>query len=98
MIAALAPRLLIRDKLEITDKFLVVQGRRQKYAIHFGSGNIQILPGNRYLCIVPDGAPKEATGLKLPFTGDGLLSIILAKAFLLVDESKIKDLTILSQL
>lgn len=98
LIAGLAPRLSIRDKLEVTDKFLVVTGKRQKYAIHFGSGNIQILPGNRYLCIVPDRTPAEADGLKLPFTGDGTLSTILAKAFLLTDESKITDKTILTQL
>jgi hypothetical protein len=50
------------------------------------------------LCIVPDRAPAETANLRLPFTGDGLLSTILAKAFLLVDEGKISDRTILSQL
>lgn len=94
----LKPRLAIADKLEITDRALVVQGRRHRYAIHFGSGNIQILPSNRYLCIIPDRAPADANDLKLPFAGDALLSMILAKAFLLVDESKIRDPTILSQL
>jgi hypothetical protein len=98
LIAWLMPRLSIAGKLEITDKFLIVEGKRQKYAIHFGSGNIQILPSNRYLCIVPDRAPAETANLRLPFTGDGLLSTILAKAFLLVDEGKISDRTILSQL
>lgn len=98
LLTKLAPKLSIADKLEIKDKFLIVQGKRQKYAIHFGSGNIQILPSNRYLCIVPDRTPPETTGLKLPFAGDGLFATILAKAFLLVDESKIKDQTILSQL
>jgi len=81
-------------RLEITDKFLIVRGIRQKYAIHFGSGNIQILPQNRYLCIVPNRTPREAQGLKLPFAGDTLLSIILAKAFLLADERQITDQTI----
>lgn len=98
LIATIAPRLSIRDKLEITEKFLVVEGKRQKYAIHFGSGNIQILPANRYLCIVPDRPPLETEKLRLPFAGDSLLSIILSKAFLLVDESRIKDETILRQL
>lgn len=96
--AWIAPKLSIAGKLEITDKFLVVQGKRQKYAIHFGSSNIQILPSNRYLCIVRDGAPKEARDIKLPFEGDSLFSTILSKAFLLVDEDKIKDETILRQL
>jgi hypothetical protein len=98
LIAALVPKLSIADKLEVTDKFLLVQGRKHKYAIHFGSSNIQIMPENRYLCIVPTRAPAEAEALKLPFAGDGLLSTILAKAFLLVDESKIRDKVILNQL
>jgi hypothetical protein len=98
LVSWIVPRLSIADKLEVTDKFLVVAGQRQSYAIHFGSGNIQIRPGNRYLCIVPSRDPAEMAGIKLPFTGDGVLSTILAKAFLLVDESKIKDPTILSQL
>lgn len=99
LISALAPRLAIAGKLEVTDKFLVVQGRRQKYAIHFGSSNIQILPSNRYLCIVPDrGGARASEKVVLPFAGDSLLSIILSKAFLLVDERQIKDETILRQL
>jgi hypothetical protein len=96
--AWIVPKLSIADRLEITDKFLVVQGKRQKYAIHFGSSNIQILPSNRYLCIVPGGTPKEARDIKLPFEGDSTFSTILSKAFLLVDEDKIKDETILRQL
>jgi hypothetical protein len=98
LIAGIAPRLSIADKLEIGEKALIVTGKRHKYAIHFGSANIQILPANRYLCIVPDRGPQEAEKIRLPFTGDGQLSTILAKAFLLVDESKIADPTILRQL
>lgn len=98
LISWIVPKLSIADRLEITDKALVVTGRKQRYAIHFGSANIQILPGNRYLCIVPNRDPTEAARLKLPFTGDDTLSAILSKAFLLVDESKITDRTILSQL
>jgi hypothetical protein len=94
----LVPKLSIAGKLEITDKFLIVQGKRQKYAIHFGSSNIQILPSNRYLCIVPDRAPKETQDIKLPFESDSLFSLILSKAFLLVNEDNIKDETILRQL
>lgn len=98
LIAGIAPRLSIADKLEIGEKALIVTGKRHKYAIHFGSTNIQILPANRYLCIVPDRGPAEAEKIRLPFTGDSQLSTILAKAFLLVDESKISDPTILRQL
>jgi hypothetical protein len=98
LIASIAPKLAIADRLEVGDKFLVVRGMRQKYAIHFGSSNIQILPSNRYLCIVPGRPPKGTENIKLPFAGDSLLSIILSKAFLLADESQITDPTILRQL
>jgi hypothetical protein len=36
--------------------------------------------------------------VQLPFEGDGTLSIILSKAFLLADDAKITDPTITSQL
>ncbi|MFA6112535.1 MAG: DUF4132 domain-containing protein [Sphingomonas sp.] len=98
LIAAIAPKLAIADKLEVSEKSLIVQGKKQKYAIHFGSSNIQILPSNRYLCIVPGRSPQEADKIKLPFAGDSLLSIILSKAFLLTDETQIKDPTIIAQL
>jgi hypothetical protein len=98
LISWIVPRLSIADRLEVTDKYLIVEGRRQRYAIHFGSGNVQSRPANRYLCIVPGRDPGETAAIKLPFTGDGVLSMILAKAFLLVDEDKITDPTILSQL
>lgn len=98
LIAGIAPRLSIASKLEIGEKALIVTGKRHKYAIHFGSANIQILPENRYLCIVPDRSPRESDNIRLPFTGDGQLSTILAKAFMLVDESKIEDPTIVRQL
>ncbi|MEM9311424.1 MAG: DUF4132 domain-containing protein [Pseudomonadota bacterium] len=98
LIAEIAPKLSIREKLEIGEKSLIITGNLHKYAIHFGSANIQIMPANRYLCIVPDRDPSEAKAIRLPFAGDAQLSTILAKAFMLVDESKIKDPTILSQL
>jgi hypothetical protein len=98
LIESLAPRLAIADRLEVTEKFLVVRGKRQKYAIHFGSSNIQILPSKRYLCIVPDRSPRGLEKVSLPFAGDSLLSIILSKAFLLADEDQIKDKSILAQL
>ena len=53
-------------------------------------------PG-RYLCIV-QGAGDTAERLALPFEGDRILSVILSKAFLLVNDTKIKDETIRRQL
>ena len=36
--------------------------------------------------------------LFLPFEGDGTLSVILSKAFMLAEDTKIKDATILRQI
>ena len=41
---------------------------------------------------------KQASNLTLPFEGDGMLSVILSKAFLLAADTKVKDPTILNQI
>lgn len=93
------PRLLIRDVAKIEGKFLVVNGKRHSYKIHIGSGNILIMPTDKYLCLVPGrGKDKKVENIYLPFEGDRGLSIVLSKAFMLADDDKIKDETILSQL
>jgi hypothetical protein len=56
-------------------------------------------PNDEYLCIVPDRGVKNLTeNLFLPFEGDNGLSIILSKAFLLAEDDKITDKTIVSQI
>lgn len=95
----LLPRLKIRDKAHIDGKFLIVDGKRHSYKIHIGSTNILIQPNDRYLCIVPGrGKDKTTDNIHLPFEGDRGLSIVLSKAFMLADDNKITDPTILSQL
>jgi hypothetical protein len=96
----LVPRLKIGKVSEIKGNFLVVKGHRHTYKIHLGSGNILMEPGDHYLCIVPDRSSKTmgASDVFLPFEGDAVLSIILSKAQLLMDDDKITDDTILRQL
>ncbi len=95
----LLPRLKLTEIAEIDGKFLIVQGKKNKYKIHIGSGNILIAPNDRYLCIVPGrGKDKKVDNVFLPFEGDNGLSIVLSKAFLLAEDHKITDPTILSQL
>ena len=97
----LVPRLKIAGQCSFADKFLVVKGSVRTYKIHLGSGNILMEPNDQYLCIVPDrGSASAKAGEKvfLPFEGDSTLSIILSKAFLLAEDQKIKDETILRQL
>ncbi|RYY09876.1 MAG: DUF4132 domain-containing protein, partial [Cytophagaceae bacterium] len=85
---------------EIKGNFLVVRGHRHVYKIHLGSGNILMEPNDQYLCIVPERSARTlgATDVFLPFEGDAVLSIILSKAQLLMDDDQITDETILRQL
>ncbi len=95
----LIPRLKIADRCSFTDKQLVVKGKLRTYYIHMGSGNIHMSPNNQYLCIVPGREQKVGPGkIFLPFEGDQLLSIILSKAFLLAEDDKIEDSSIVSQI
>ncbi|HEY7029833.1 MAG TPA: DUF4132 domain-containing protein [Thermomicrobiales bacterium] len=97
----LLPRLKIASRCSLADKFLVVRGDLRTYKIHLGSGNVLMEPNNQYLCIVPSrgaSAKDPAQGLLLPFEGDGMLTIILSKAFLLAGDTAITDPTIKRQI
>lgn len=96
----LVPRLRIGKVSEIKGNFLRVKGHHHTYKIHLGSGNILMEPNDQYLCIVPDRSAKTmgASNVFLPFEGDAVLSIILSKALLLMDDDKITDQTILRQI
>jgi hypothetical protein len=92
------PRLKISDRCQLEDRFLIVRGDLRSYKIHLGSGHILMTPNDQYLCIVPKQSTAGREHFFLPFEGDGTLSIILSKAFLLADDTKITDPTIISQL
>ena len=99
LLEALLPKLAIRDRCRIEDRFLWVRGHRATYKIHLGSGNVLMEPGSRYLCIVQGPAEKGSPSkIFLPFEGDRTLSMILSKAFLLAEDKKIKDPAIVRQL
>jgi hypothetical protein len=96
----LLPRLKLSSRCSLTDRFLVVRGDIRTYKIHLGSSNIRMEPNDEYLCIVPDsrsGMLGERS-LFLPFEGDTTLAVILSKAFMLADDTKITDTTITSQI
>ena len=97
----LLPKLKIAAKCSLEERFLIVQGALRTYKIHLGSGNILMSPNDRYLCIVADRSSSGSRSVQeifLPFEGDNTLAVILSKAFLLADDTKIKDPTILSQI
>ena len=98
LLERLVPKLKIADRARVEDRFLVVEGDLNTYRIHLGSGNVQMEPGTRYLCIVRDASPKRRERAFLPFEGDAMLSLIVSKAFLLADDRRITDPAIVSQL
>jgi hypothetical protein len=100
ILARLIPRLTIAERCTLEDRFLIVRGNLHTYRIHLISGNIFMEPGNKYLCIVFDTKlrVKQEERFFLPFDGDPLFSLILSKAFLLAEDSKITDPSILRQL
>ncbi|MFC6016940.1 DUF4132 domain-containing protein [Plantactinospora solaniradicis] len=90
------PRTKIADRCTLTDRYLVVRGELRTYRIHLGSANILMEPDDTYLCIVP--ARRTPTGdIFLPFEEDRL-GLILSKAFLLADDTRITDASIVAQL
>ncbi|NRQ33759.1 DUF4132 domain-containing protein [Nonomuraea sp. NN258] len=95
-LARLIGRTVIADRCTVTDRFLVVRGDLRTYKIHLGSANVLMEPNDAYLCIV-SGRDAHA-GLFLPFEPDGLLALILSKAFLLADDTAITDPSITRQL
>jgi len=94
----LVSKLKIAGRCSFLEKFLVVKGMLRTYKIHLGSGNILMEPNDQYLCIVPRQGDGTTDPVLLPFEGDRTLSVILSKAFLLAEDAKIKDPTIISQL
>ena len=102
VLATLIPSLVIADRCQLSERFLVVRGNLRTYKIHFGSANIQMEPNDQFLCIVPGqrSKPSERSteSVVLPFEGDNTLSIILSKAFLLAADDKILDPSILWQI
>jgi hypothetical protein len=99
LLARLVPRLKIAGRASIEERYLVIRGELRTYRIHLGSGAVLMEPDRRHLCIVPNRAAAQgAAGVRLPFEGDGMLSIILSKAFLLADDGAIADRSIVSQI
>jgi len=99
VLANIIPKLKISDRCSFSDRFLVVRGDIRTYKIHLGSGNILMEPTDQYLCIVSKQSSMDSSKkVFLPFEGDHMLSIILSKAFLLAEDSKIKDASIVSQI
>jgi len=82
--------------VSVEKKHVLVTGKRASYKIHLGSAAIHVVPGN-YLCIVPGRDNDDS--IYLPFAdNDTRMTEIVSKVLLLVNDDKIKDPSILSQI
>ncbi|MFE0625444.1 DUF4132 domain-containing protein [Streptomyces sp. NPDC058864] len=97
VLSRLVPRLAIAGRCAVEGRFLHVRGDRHTYRIHLGSGNVLMSPDDRHLCVVPPATAGVVPG-PLPFEGDTMLPVILAKALLLARDTEITDPTIVSRL
>ncbi|MEU8106462.1 DUF4132 domain-containing protein [Nonomuraea muscovyensis] len=95
-LARLLPRTAIAGRCELTPRHLVVRGDLRTYRIHLGTASVLMDPGDVHLCVVP--ARRARRGLFLPFEEDGLLALILSKAFLLAADASIADASIRRQI
>jgi len=98
VLSRLLPRLKISQRCDLLDKWLQVRGDLRTYKIHLGSGNILMEPNDQYLCIVSARASSDDGKVFLPFEGDNTLAIVLSKAFMLADDTKISDASIVNQI
>ena len=100
MLESLLPRLKIRNRGALSDKFLIVRGNLRGYKIHLGSSNILMEPNDQYLCIVParGGSSRKDDKMFLPFEGDQTLAVLLSKALMLAEDDKVTDPSIIRQI
>ena len=83
----------------IEGHFAHVQGKLARYRVHLGTAAIHIEPGS-YLCVVPARWGRRHQKLFLPFADadDPKLGEVISKILLLLNDNKIKDKSILSQI
>ncbi len=99
LLERLLPMTKIAKKCSFEGNFLKVVGTYRTYKINLGSGNILMEPNDQYLCIVPASNSRMEKKIWLPFEGgDKTLMVIMSKAFLLADDEKITDPSILIQI
>ncbi len=95
----LIPRSRIADRCTFEERYLRVRGDRRTYRIHLGSAQVLMEPNDEHLFIrLPKGpAAADVNGIFMPFE-DTLLGHVLAKAFLLADDARIRGESIRGQI
>lgn len=99
LLERLLPMTKLKKVYSFEGNFLKITGTYRTYKINLGSGNILMDPNDQYLCIVPAPNKKLEKKIWLPFEGgDQVLMVILSKAFLLAEDDKITDSSIMAQI
>ncbi len=88
----------IADRCTVSDQFLGVRGELRSYRINLDTGEVVMKPGKRSLCLVPAPSVELSPDI-LPFREqDYVLSLVVSKAVLLVNDARIRDPSIVRQL
>jgi hypothetical protein len=87
----LVPRLEIASRCRFTDRFLEVQGPRESYRIHLGSGMVLLGPEWRFLRFESDkeattAANKVLRGWTPPFEDEHVVPLIIGRALVLAND------------
>jgi hypothetical protein len=95
----LISRSRIADRCTFEERHLRVRGDLRAYRIHLGSAQVLMEPNDEHLFIrLPKGpTAADVNGVFMPFD-DTLLGHVLAIAFLLAEDAKIRDDTIRRQI
>ena len=86
------------EGVSVDGRYVKIKGKLAEYRIHMASTSIHVEPGS-YLCIVPAKA-IERDKIYLPFAdqNNSKVAELISKIFLLSNDDKIKDKSILSQI
>jgi len=78
------PRTTLREHATLDEQWLVVQGPGGPYRVHLGSGNVRRDGSDAPLVLkIGKREREQVADVFLPFEGDGMLTDIFARAFIL---------------
>ena len=100
LLRAILPELVPAGAVELGERHLLVHGRRHRYEIHLGSGDVLVLPFRRQLVLSRPPPPEtpEPPRLVLPLHDDVRLHAIVDTILMLVRDDRLRDKTVLAQL
>ncbi|MFT8804843.1 MAG: DUF4132 domain-containing protein [Acetobacter aceti] len=100
LLETLLPELDTGDAVTLEKHHVLINGKRCRYRIHLGSGDIMVLPQQRQLVVEDRKIASLRKGLPSyrPLHDDAQMDSILQKIIMLIRDDRIRDQSILDQL